>query len=121
MRPPGLIPIIPMIQHNSLSEYSWVDVEFSHQELTVFNDGTLAEWLTRCPAKAIPSGACVRITQVSIDISFAFVQWLLNSSVDAVVLHDSCSVFLVAAHLWEGKKTNHDKDGSRLSHLVCEG
>lgn len=27
--------------------------------------GTLAEWLTRCPAKAIPSGACVRITQVS--------------------------------------------------------
>jgi hypothetical protein len=32
--------------------------------------GTLAEWLTRCPAKAIPSGACVRITQVSIKISF---------------------------------------------------
>ena len=30
------------------------------------NQGTLAEWLTRCPAKAIPSGACVRITQVSI-------------------------------------------------------
>ena len=27
--------------------------------------GTLAEWLTRCPAKAFPSGACVRITQVS--------------------------------------------------------
>jgi hypothetical protein len=25
----------------------------------------LAEWLTRCPAKAIPSGACVRITQAS--------------------------------------------------------
>lgn len=27
--------------------------------------GTLAEWLTRWPAKPIPSGACVRITQVS--------------------------------------------------------
>jgi hypothetical protein len=113
--------MIPMIQHNSLSEYHRVDAEFSHQVITAINDGTLAEWLTRCPAKAIPSGACVRITQVSIDISFAFVKWPLNSSMDAVVLHDSCSVFLVAAHLWEGKETNHDKDGSRLSHPVCEG
>jgi hypothetical protein len=34
--------------------------------------GTLAEWLTRCPAKAIPSGACVRITQVSINQFFCF-------------------------------------------------
>ena len=37
--------------------------------------GTLAEWLTRCPAKAIPSGACVRITQVSINRFFCFF-WL---------------------------------------------
>ncbi|KAK8206644.1 hypothetical protein M8818_004478 [Zalaria obscura] len=34
-------------------------------------NGTLAEWLTRCPAKAIPSGACVRITQVSHHLLFA--------------------------------------------------
>jgi hypothetical protein len=65
---------VPTVQLNSFSEYYRVDAEFSHQVNTAINDGTLAEWLTRCPAKAIPSGACVRITQVSIDNSFAFVR-----------------------------------------------
>jgi hypothetical protein len=35
--------------------------------------GTLAEWLTRGPAKLISSEACVRITQVSIQCLFCFV------------------------------------------------
>jgi hypothetical protein len=36
------------------------------------HQGTLAEWLTRGPAKLISSEACVRITQVSTQFLFAF-------------------------------------------------
>ena len=35
-------------------------------------EGALAEWLTRCPAKAISSEACVRITQASMNYPFWF-------------------------------------------------
>ena len=52
---------------NCGSDYVAVASASIHQ----INHGTLAEWLTRCPAKAIPSGACVRITQVS-RFSFTF-------------------------------------------------
>ena len=54
------------------SEYGRADAGFPHQLIKSINHGTLAEWLTRCPAKAIPSGACVRITQVSISRFFCF-------------------------------------------------
>jgi hypothetical protein len=37
----------------------------SHQPTNNESEGTLAEWLTRGPAKLISSEACVRITQVS--------------------------------------------------------
>jgi hypothetical protein len=36
--------------------------------------GALAEWLTRGPAKLISSEACVRITQASIRYSFCFLE-----------------------------------------------
>jgi hypothetical protein len=52
------------------SEYERADAGSLHQLIKSINHGTLAEWLTRCPAKAIPSGACVRITQVSISFDF---------------------------------------------------
>ena len=42
------------------------------QQSVRYLNGALAEWLTRCPAKAISSEACVRITQAS---RFTFVFW----------------------------------------------
>ena len=59
------------------SDYIVKTSSSSHQshhviDHSISSTGTLAEWLTRCPAKAIPSGACVRITQVSINRFFCF-------------------------------------------------
>jgi hypothetical protein len=59
--------LIPRALLNHRSDYLAPVAHLFHQ----INHGTLAEWLTRCPAKAIPSGACVRITQVS-RFPFAF-------------------------------------------------
>jgi hypothetical protein len=50
--------------------YTFATNILSSISINLIGYGTLAEWLTRCPAKAIPSGACVRITQVSIMLSF---------------------------------------------------
>jgi hypothetical protein len=44
--------------------YDWKKL-INHQSLTE-SQGTLAEWLTRGPAKPVPSGARVRISQVSL-------------------------------------------------------
>src|SRR5690349_21850092 len=41
---------------------------------------TLAEWLTRQPRKLVPSGAQVRILQVSLFLFFAFLFSFSNSS-----------------------------------------
>jgi hypothetical protein len=49
--------------------YTFTTTIPSSISINLIGYGTLAEWLTRCPAKAIPSGACVRITQVSIKLS----------------------------------------------------
>ncbi len=46
-------------------------VLFKADDITI---DTLAEWLTRQPAKLFPSGACVRITQVSITFCI-FCSW----------------------------------------------
>ena len=69
------------------SEYKSVTNHYSHQSHHVIyhrissSTGTLAEWLTRCPAKAIPSGACVRITQVSeLRNSLLSFWWLVGRS-----------------------------------------
>jgi hypothetical protein len=52
---------------NPLQNVEWIiSLYLSRQFINSKATGTLAEWLTRCPAKAIPSGACVRITQVSL-------------------------------------------------------
>ena len=52
-----------LIHKMMLYEYRFL--RFSQQSIRYLN-GALAEWLTRCPAKAISSEACVRITQASI-------------------------------------------------------
>nr|POE47056.1 hypothetical protein CFP56_00388 [Quercus suber] len=49
--------------------------------------GTLAEWLTRCPAKAVPSGACVRITQVSILLPSIWTSYLTLTFLLPIVLY----------------------------------
>jgi hypothetical protein len=48
-------------------------VFISSSTTSTTTNGTLAEWLTRGPAKPVPSGASVRITQVSILFDFFYV------------------------------------------------
>jgi hypothetical protein len=51
----------------------------SAQQSAMNQQGALAEWLTRTPAKGISSEACVRITQASIHNMF-FVYNLYSTS-----------------------------------------
>jgi hypothetical protein len=56
---------------HSTSEYK-VKFDQSARQPALNQQGTLAEWLTRGPAKLISSEACVRITQVSVHLFFCF-------------------------------------------------
>jgi hypothetical protein len=62
----------------------------------IIKTGTLAEWLTRCPAihisesQAFPSGASVRITQVSIFL-LLFCIYLM-----CIIVYDALRSFVLA-------------------------
>jgi hypothetical protein len=55
-----------------------------HQPTNYESIGTLAEWLTRGPAKLISSEACVRITQVSTQFSFVFLLAVWSAMMDTL-------------------------------------
>ena len=72
--------VAPTQDHGTTRQSCWISsykfLDLSSIGSTAVSLGTLAEWLTRWPAspsqesQPVPSGACVRITQVSHQPSF---------------------------------------------------
>jgi hypothetical protein len=57
------------------------------------SNGTLAEWLSRGPAKPVPSGARVRISQVSHTFAFYLSAFILYTCTYVCVVFDCLGFF----------------------------